>query len=44
MPQKCHDESQITSELISIIKTASEALQNVVWFSEKLMRQVNAEH
>ena len=40
-PQKCHNEPQFTSELISILKTASEALQNVIRIAEKLMWQVN---
>ncbi|KIM88215.1 hypothetical protein PILCRDRAFT_3254 [Piloderma croceum F 1598] len=43
MPPKHHTESQVVSELISIIKTTSDALQSIVWIAERLIRQVNAE-
>jgi hypothetical protein len=43
VPQQHHTESRLTVELISIIKTTSEALQSIVRVAEKLIRQVNAE-
>jgi hypothetical protein len=39
-PQQHHTESQVISELVSIVKTTSDALQNIVWIA---IRQVNAE-
>src|SRR6202167_1770700 len=42
IPPQHHTQSQLTSELIGIIKTASEALQSIVQVAEKLIRQVNA--
>jgi hypothetical protein len=43
MPPKNHAESRLTLELVSLIKTTSEALQKVVCIAERLIRQVNAE-
>jgi hypothetical protein len=43
MHQKNHSESQLTSELISLIKTTSETLQNIVRIAERLLHQANAE-
>jgi hypothetical protein len=42
VPPRHHTQSQLTSELIGIIKTTSEALQSIVRVAEKLIRQVNA--
>ena len=42
VPPQHHTQSQLTSELIGIIKTTSEALQSIVRVAEKLIRQVNA--
>jgi hypothetical protein len=43
MPSKHHTESRVVSELVSIIKTTSDALQSIIWIAERLIRQVNAE-
>jgi hypothetical protein len=43
MPPKNHTESRLTFELISLMKTTSEALQNIVRITERLIRQVNTE-
>jgi hypothetical protein len=43
MPPKNHTESRLTFELVSLMKTTSEALQNIVCITERLIRQVNAE-
>jgi hypothetical protein len=42
IPPQHHTQSQLTSELIGIIKTTSETLQGIVRIAEKLIRQVNA--
>jgi hypothetical protein len=41
-PPKRHIESRLTFELVSVIKTTSEALQSIIRVTEKLLRQVNA--
>ena len=41
-PQKNLTGSQLTSDLISLIKTTSEALQSIVRIAERLMHQANA--
>ena len=43
MPPKNLTGSQLTSDLVSLIKTTSEALQNIVRIAERLMHQANAE-
>jgi hypothetical protein len=43
MPPQHHTESQLTSELVSLIKTTSEALQSIIRIAERLIHQVNAE-
>jgi hypothetical protein len=43
MPPKNHTKSQLTFELVSLIKTTSEAFQNIVCISKRLIWQVNAE-
>jgi hypothetical protein len=42
IPLQHHTQSHLTSELVGIIKTTSEALQGIVRIAEKLIRQVNA--
>lgn len=42
-PRGNHTEPQIITELVSIVKTASEALRNAIWVAKGLVRQVNAE-
>jgi len=42
VPPWHHTQSQLTLELIEIIKTTSEALRSIVRVAEKLIRQVNA--
>src|ERR1700689_1664559 len=44
VPPQHDTQSQLTSELIGIIKTTSEALQSIVRVAKKLIRQVNASH
>ena len=44
VPPRHHTQSQLTLELIGIIKTTSEALQSIIRVAEKLIRQVNASH
>src|SRR6202050_4602320 len=44
VPPQHHTQSQLTLELIGIIKTTSEALQSIFRVVEKLIRQVNASH
>jgi hypothetical protein len=43
MPPRIHTESRLTFELVSLIKTTLEALQNVVRIAKRLIRQVNVE-
>ena len=43
MPPQNHTRSQLTSDLVSLIKTTSEALQGIVRIAERLIHQVNAE-
>ena len=43
MPPKNLTGSQLTSDLVSLIKTTSEALQNIVHIPERLIHQANAE-
>ena len=41
---KHHTESQVISELVSIVKTTLDALQSIIWIAERLICQVNAEY
>ena len=43
MPPKNITRSQLTSDLVSLIKTTSEALRNIVHIAAQLVRQANAE-
>ena len=43
MPPKNITGSQLTSDLVSLIKTTSEALQNIVHIAAQLVHQANAE-
>ena len=43
MPPKNITGSQLTSDLVSLIKTTSEALQNIVHIAAQLVCQANAE-
>ena len=43
MPPKNHTGSQLTSDLVSLIKTTLEALQNIVHITERLTHKANAE-
>ena len=43
MPPKTLTRSQLTHDLISLIKTTLEALQNIVHIAERLLHQANAE-
>jgi hypothetical protein len=43
IPQQHHFESQLGSELISLIKATSEALRSIAQVAERLIRRVNTE-
>ena len=44
MPLQNITGSQLTSDLVSLIKTTSEALQNIIHIAAQLVHQANAEH